>query len=135
MRRSSKSEAERWIAQAKRDMDDARYNYDGNRFNVVCFLAQQAAEKAVKGFLIFSGVEFAWGHSVGELCRDAADFDPRFREFARLGAALDKFYIPARYPNGLPGGIPSDAFTGEEAESAIKYAKKIIGFAEELVES
>jgi len=133
MKQSSKSEAGRWLLQAERDIDDARYNLEGKRFNLVCFLSQQAAEKAIKGFLLSRGVEFVWGHSVGELCREAAGFEEKFAHLIHLGSALDKFYIPSRYPNGLPGGIPSDAFTQEEAESAIEYATKIIKQAEEFV--
>ncbi|WP_235603323.1 HEPN domain-containing protein [Thermoanaerobacter sp. YS13] len=50
------------------------------------------------------------------------------------GGSLDKYYIPTRYPNGLPGGIPSEAFIEEDAISAINKATKIIKFVEEKVE-
>jgi HEPN domain-containing protein len=35
---------------------------------------------------------------------------------------VDGFYIPTRYPNGLPAGIPADVYTKEAAEPAIKLA-------------
>ena len=44
-----REEGLRWLSQARRDMDDARYARDGQRFNLACFLCQQSAEKAVKG--------------------------------------------------------------------------------------
>lgn len=40
------SEADRWLEQARRDLDDARYAAQGKGWNLACFLAQQAAEKA-----------------------------------------------------------------------------------------
>ena len=38
---------------------------------------------------------------------------------------LDQYYIPTRYPNGLPGDIPSRFFNDpKEAEDAMQLAKK-----------
>lgn len=52
MKPESKSEAMRWLLQAKRDMDDAYYfSLEGERFNLACFLSKQAAEKALKAYL------------------------------------------------------------------------------------
>jgi HEPN domain-containing protein len=42
---------------------------------------------------------------------------------------LDRYYIPTRYPNGLPGGIPSRVFDDpEEALEASNIARDIINF-------
>jgi HEPN domain-containing protein len=122
-------EADRWLDQALRDLDDARYNRDGNRFNLACFVAQQAAEKALKSYLMAMGTE-PWGHSVAELCADAGRLDPDFAELHAQVAPLDKFYIPTRYPNGLPGGIPAEAFSREDADSAVDLAARVIGRVE-----
>jgi hypothetical protein len=43
-----------------------------------------------------------------------------------LDAALDKFYITTRYPNGLPDGVPAEAYTVEEATDAIGKADSIL---------
>jgi HEPN domain-containing protein len=103
-----------------RDLDDATYARDGKRFNLSCFLAQQAAEKAIKAFLYSNGAESVWGHSVAELCEDSA--------------ALDRFYIPTRYPNGLPGGIPADAYTVEDADRALSMAEQVVSFIRKRLE-
>jgi HEPN domain-containing protein len=58
MKRNKKNEAQRWFLQAQRDLDDAKFNLSGERFNVACFLAQQSAEKAIKAYLIFKGIDF-----------------------------------------------------------------------------
>ena len=123
-----RSESNRWLAQAERDLDDAEYNLEGDRHNLACFVAQQAAEKALKAYLYHQGAEDVWGHSVAELCDDAAEFDEGFADLNKTAASLDKYYIPTRYPNGLPGGIPSEAFIKADALSAVAIARSVIDF-------
>jgi HEPN domain-containing protein len=126
--KSKKEDSKRWFLQALRDLDDAKFNLSGGRFNVACFLAQQSAEKALKAYLFLKGAEEVWGHSVGELCEDAKNFDEDFKEIESASKSLDKYYIPTRYPNALPGGIPSESFDKGDAEKAISLAEKIINF-------
>ena len=42
---------------------------------------------------------------------------------------LDQLYVPTRYPNGLPGGVPAEVFSREQASEAIDEAERIIEFA------
>ena len=42
--------------------------------------------------------------------------------------ALDKHYIPSRYPNGFDQGIPRDHYTQREAKAAIADAEAILEF-------
>lgn len=125
---NSKSEAERWFRQSEHDLDDARYARDGKRWNLACFLTQQAAEKAIKAVIYNHGAEAAWGHSIAELCRDAAETDPDFESLRISASPLDKYYIPTRYPNGLPGGIPAEAFDEDDARRALELATHVIDF-------
>ncbi|NSW76891.1 MAG: HEPN domain-containing protein [Candidatus Atribacteria bacterium] len=127
-KKGPRAEAERWFRQAEQDLKDAEYLEAGERFHLACFMSQQAAEKAIKAFLYAHGAEFVWGHSVAELCEDAKDFDPSFAEVVSLGGALDKYYVPTRYPNGLPGGIPAEAYTGDDARMAISLARQVLEF-------
>lgn len=120
------TEAERWFEQARRDLDDARYAATGARWNLACFLCQQAAEKALKGHLYGRGAEAVWGRSVAELCADAGAQDRAFADLGAEAAALDQYYIPTRYPNGLPGGIPADAYTATDANRALTLAASVI---------
>ena len=41
-------------------------------------------------------------------------------------AALDLYYIPSRYPNGLPSGFPHHFYGEETARKALEGARKII---------
>ncbi|MCX7916592.1 MAG: HEPN domain-containing protein [bacterium] len=128
------NEYKRWFNQALCDLDDAKFNLSGKRYNVACFLAQQSAEKGLKAYLIYKGAEDIWGHSVGELCGDAKDFDNSFLLIENESKLLDKYYIPTRYPNALPGSIPSEVFDEQDAKKAICMAEKILNFVKKKIE-
>ncbi len=126
MRLDAEKEYRRWLKQAEIDLDDARYSAEGGRYNLACFLCQQAAEKALKAYLYLQGNQLVWGHSVAELADDASGADAGFEGLKETGSFLDRLYIPTRYPNGLPGGIPSEAFNDKDAQEAIQAAKAVI---------
>jgi HEPN domain-containing protein len=118
-----------WLRQAEQDMDDAMLLAEHKRHNSACFLAQQAAEKALKAFLYAQGAEDVWGHSIAELAYDAEKLDRDFADLRPKVSPLDKYYIPTRYPGSLPGGsIPSETFDSDDAEKAMRLAKQTINF-------
>ena len=121
-------EYERWMKQAGQDLDDARYNTQGERHNLACFLSQQAAEKSLKAFLYLNGEQLVWGHSAAELIVNASKIKADFLGLREKAAFLDRFYIPTRYPNGLPGGIPFESFSGSDSTAATDAAQEIIDF-------
>ncbi len=129
------NEAGRWLQQANKDLDDARYTAQGRRFNITCFLAQQAADKALKDCLYHLGEELVLGHCCADLCKRCAVLDMRFHDIRASAAALDKHYFPTRYPNGLPGGIPSEAFDEVDAERALTLSQRVIDFVTLHLES
>jgi HEPN domain-containing protein len=117
-----------WLRQAEADLALARHATGAGSHEWACFAAQQSAEKALKALHLSFGQE-AWGHSVTELL-DAlrpriAGVDVALLDRAR---ALDKLYVPTRYPNGLPSGAPADYFTRAEAERAIADAEVVLAF-------
>jgi HEPN domain-containing protein len=126
-----RSEGERWLLQAERDMNDAHFAMDGGRYNLACFLAQQAGEKAMKGYLYYRGAEAVWGHALADLCEDAKAFEMLFDTIKSRAIYLDKYYNLTRYPNYLPGGIPGDAFDDLEAGRALELADDVIDFVKE----
>ena len=123
-------EAERWLEQAKRDLAAAETIFAQGLWWVACFQAQQAAEKAVKAFLYRSGERMVLGHSVAELVQRAAEHEPAFSNLKASASALDRFYIPTRYPNGLPGGIPADSYSEQDARQALEMAKAVLEFVD-----
>lgn len=134
MKPTPHDEAARWLAQARQDLSDGRYNADGDRHHLACFLAQQSAEKGLKAYLYARGIENPWGHSAAQLCEAAREFDTAFAELTEAASTLDRYYIPTRYPNGLPGGTPADAFHQRDSESALADAEKVVEFVSNRVE-
>ena len=126
-----RAEGARWLAQAERDLDDARLAQEHERFNLACFMAQQCGEKAMKGFLYARGAEDVWGHSLADLCEDAKIFEMLFDVLKVRAIYLDKYYNLTRYPNYLPGGIPADVFDDLEAERALELAVEVLTFIRE----
>ena len=120
---------EDWLRQAKRDLDQARHAMTGGFHEWACFSAQQAAEKAVKALYQRLGAE-AWGHSVASLLTELPQRARPKQELIDQAKSLDRHYIPPRYPNSLPQGIPGDYYTRGEAEEALDHAAAIIAFCE-----
>jgi HEPN domain-containing protein len=125
------TEGARWLRQAEKDLEDAEFLREGDRFNLACFLGQQAAEKAVKAFLYHRGAEDVWGHSLIDLCEDAKLFDMMFDVVKDDARQLDKYFEITRYPSFLPGGISSEAFDRIDADRAIYLAQEVLGFVRE----
>jgi len=134
MRLDPFEEGMRWLLQARQDLDDANYNLKGKRYHLACFLSQQAAEKALKAVLYSKGEEIVLGHSVARLLKSAIRYDPDM-EIIKGTAGLDKYYIPTRYPNGLPGGVPYEAFDNEDALKAIGLASQVIEYVRRIIET
>jgi HEPN domain-containing protein len=122
-----------WFRQAEADLRHARHALRDADHDWACFAAQQAADKAAKAAHAALGQE-AWGHVVTELLEalrtHAPTIDDRLLDRAR---ALDKLYIPTRYPNGLAGGAPADFYTQPEAERAIGDAEAVLAVCRRIV--
>jgi len=124
---AQKIEAERWLKQAKADLAVAQTLLSTEHYAAACFHAQQGAEKALKSVLMANGQRLVWGHSVRDLAMQCETYDPSFAELAEVGSLLDQFYIPTRYPNGLPSpAVPSENFTRSQASVAKDMAEKVL---------
>lgn len=123
----------RWLAQAQQDLADARTLFDARSYASSCFHAQQAAEKAAKGFLYSKGVRAIVSHSVTRLITECAKSDASLAEFTDAGKELDRHYIGSRYPDFYAEGAAHDYYTQEMAERCIKYATSILSTVERLL--
>jgi HEPN domain-containing protein len=122
-----------WFRQAEADVRHARRSRDDGDHEWACFAAQQAAEKATKAAHAAIGQE-AWGHVVTELLDALRPQVPGIDEtLLDRARALDKLYIPTRYPNGLAGGAPTDFYTRPEAERAIADAEAVLAVCRKML--
>jgi HEPN domain-containing protein len=125
----ARSEAGRWLAQAESDLAFAELGLREGFFAQACFVCQQAVEKALKALHYLGGARVVLGHSLVEL------LDPLVSGYAGLAGLregaqqLDQYYVPTRYPNGLPGGVPAEVFTRRQAEEAVDMARRFLALA------
>jgi HEPN domain-containing protein len=126
MRENPRTEGLRWLQQAKIDLDWARHLMIEGGYYLVCFLSQQVAEKALKAFLYAQGEELVTGHSVRRLCQRAGEYAAEFQQPLNEWAILDSYYIPTRYPNGLPDGIPANVYNEKAASEALALAEAVV---------
>ena len=123
-----RADARRWLKQATADLRAARSSRDACSFEWACFQSQQAGEKALKALWLASAKD-PWGHSLAMLTQSfpgEGDAMPCLADVLDDAKALDKLYIPTRYPNGLPDLTPSEVYTRREADEAIAAAERIL---------
>jgi len=121
-----------WLRQAERDLETAKELIKVGSFEWSCFIAEQAAEKAVKA--VFQKLNaFATGHSIFALLRILSKQLTVDEELLDCGRKLDKYYIPTRYPNSFESGSPYEYFTRREAEDVVIYSKRIVEFSKGIL--
>ena len=132
----SQYESERWWFTAQDDLDAAKILHEAGKYSHACFLSQQSAEKAVKA-LWFSIDSDPWGHSIQKLVVDfpRKNMFQSVHEWLANAGYLDKFYIPARYPNGLPDLTPGQVYFSQDSEQAIKKAEFFLEQTRKLFKS
>lgn len=110
----------RWREAAESARQSAEVQTGACLYNWACFLAEQAAQLAVKGLLHGIGAG-AWGHDLVTLGRSLADnmAHPTPTPVAAALRRLSRHYIPARYPDAHPSGPPGAHYGREDADQAL----------------
>ena len=113
---------EQWIRRAKSNLARAKQGRQSEdiMYEDLCFDAQQAAEKCLKGLLIYLGKNAPRTHSIGHLlnilrrgCKIAV---PREINAAII---LNAYAVPTRYPGDW------EPVTAEEYEEAVRLADEV----------
>ena len=118
-----------WLRQAQDDYRFGRAALAGRFHAQACFIAQQVAEKAVKAVHYKLSGSPVIGHSVHGLLKRLNARAQVTAELVTLGGELDQYYVATRYPDALPGVVPSDAFSAAQARAALRAANKILRWA------
>lgn len=115
---------ERWLRFAREDLRMAELAFEDGIHNQVCFHAHQAVEKTLKGCLEAQGQAPPRTHKRADLIRLVrgsmlTDLEPQLLK-------MDRFYIPTRYPDALPGMLP-EGWPGEgDAREALELAREML---------
>lgn len=98
--------------------------------HVACFMAQQAADKAMKAAQLASGGGVARTPSLSELEGMLSGLGVTLEGIkTRALRQLERLSIETRYPDALPGAIPAEYFTAEDADEAIAVADGVLAAA------
>ena len=132
--KETKKEAKRWFLQAKNDYLFVSWILKQEQFyDKGCFISQQAGEKALKACLYAKGKRYVIGHSLFEMAYELSETDDSFSPILNEVKRLDRFYIPTRYPNGLPGGSPFEIYSQQDLADALHDLKKIMNAAKSFL--
>jgi HEPN domain-containing protein len=133
--KEAKKESLRWFLQSEDDFSFVEWvKKEGVFFDKGCFIAQQAGEKALKACLFARGERRVIGHSLFEMVARLSEVEPQFEFIIDEARRLDRFYIPTRYPNGLPGGSPFQNFTARDLADAFEDTRKILNLCRKYLE-
>ena len=136
MLRFYKEESLRWLTQAQDELADADELRRRGRFYLALFHFQQAAEKALKAYLyltVKSKEEVFTTHSLEDILQKAWAADRDFKA-VKKAKKLDDYAIRSRYPDSLPGRIPSRYFDDpQEAEEAMNLAREVVELVERKI--
>jgi len=111
-----------WLARANDDIKtmELLLKEEGGHTNPICFHAQQAGEKYLKGFLAYHDLHVRKIHDLEILVKDSEGVDKSFAEVMPQAKLLNQFYTEARYPDDYVEFSLEDAKDGYEAAKKIK---------------
>jgi len=118
-----------WLKYSQNDLISARHLYNNlnpKQTEIACYLSQQCAEKALKGFILFKDIEPPKTHNLIELCQICINYDKSFLEILDDCADLTPYGVAVRYPNEL-------AIDDAIAKLAIDKAQLIYDFCDKKV--
>lgn len=107
-----------WVKYAETDFDVAKQLFENMRprpLEIICYHAQQSAEKALKAFLIKNDILPPKTHDLNRLCEMCEKIDGAFNEIVALCGSLNRYSVLPRYPFEIE-------ILEDDAETAIQKA-------------
>ena len=110
-----------WLHKAEHDLLNIRNNLAAENVptDTVCFHAQQAIEKLLKGLLIANGRHITKSHDLVKLMMDVGDLAPELFLFEDQLEEVSEYGVAVRYPDDFSEP------TREEAEQAYRIALEL----------
>ena len=120
----SRRQAGQWLAKARGDLESARilFQAESPQPGTGLFHCQQAAEKALKGWLTFHEIPFLKTHDLAVLLNLCAAREKGFQQWQENLPRLTPFATESRYPG--------DALepAAEDIREAEKLAREVVEF-------
>lgn len=117
-----------WLRYARDDLEWSRSALRDKLWSRACFASQQAAEKALKAFLVLREVTVGRTHDLPSLLAECCDVDPSFERLRDACDVLTDFYLSTRYPDDVR---PLAEVTEALAREALLLATEVVRHVEE----
>ena len=117
-----------WLARAKGSLALAKQSkVEAAFWEDQCFLAQQAAEKALKAVYQSQGLQFRYTHDLEELGKGLEDSGVEVSPKVKEAIILTRYAVETRYPGTV------EPITEEEYQEAIQLAEAVVDWAEKIL--
>ena len=116
-------DTQEWFEKANHDLITAKAAKGVKVYDTAIFHCQQAAEKAVKGFLTYHDIKFEKDHNIVKHLKKAIAIEGSFELWEEAGRVLSPYAVMIRYPGNIVEVSPK-AFA-----VAYRYAKGIYDHA------
>jgi HEPN domain-containing protein len=126
---TSQLSTKQWFYVASTDLAAARLtstNTYPKLLDIACFHCQQAAEKALKGFLMSKDVDPPRIHDLQTLCKLCMELDASFETILGIAMPLNRYITASRYP-------VESLITETMTQTAIAQAQAVYDFAKSKV--
>ena len=124
-------EPDRWLGFARQDLRVAELAMNEGLYNQVCFHAEQCVEKVLKAWLAGNDKKIPRTHSMADLLTlIPAEVVGAMADEMLL---LDRFYIPTRYPDALPGSLEDGLPTRKKPWSLLNLPKSVEKYWRKIV--
>lgn len=122
------TEARRWRQYAVEDLDGAKKLLETTGVaRLACWMAQQAAEKALKALLVSQRIEHPRCHDL-DLLWNLLPESVRYGAGALDLSELTEWAVEARYPGDWPEASPEDAHRAiETSDRVVSFVSKTLG--------
>jgi len=111
-----------WIEKAESDLFTAKHLLElkaSAPTEIICFHAQQSAEKFLKACLIKNDLEILKTHNLTVLINELNKTAKGFSKLLKIAAKLTPYAVEARYPGAYEG------ISLKEAKLAVNYSETI----------
>lgn len=116
-----------WINRARSNLTQARTRAQGVYLEDLCYLAQQAAEKAIKGLLLAVNQDFPYTHDLSRLLSLFEGTNIQVPDRIKESVTLSQFAYVTRYPGSV------EPVTESEYDEALELASDVVAWADTLI--
>ena len=115
-----------WRKKSEENLKWADDNLKAGNFPLVCYLAQQAVELLLKGYLYSQNKIPPKTHQLIRLAKFSEKLGLKIKDLLAKLAVLSEYYLESRYPDQLNVDLNDRRIAVEALEAARKIYKEIV---------